>query len=220
MALEVFWGSGSAPAWRVLLALEIKRVRYESRLLSFSKGEHKSDEILRLNPRHKVPVIRDGDYSLYESLAILSYVDAKYPENPLFGMSPEDRGTIMRSIMEHECYGYPAIVGVTRPFLFGGAEKEGDAIWAAVPKLVDELQSLERQLSGDWLVGSRISAADVFVLPGIMTLQRALSKPDAKAFDFEFAPLSKHFPRIAAWVARMEKLPGYDRVYPPHWRET
>ena len=40
MALEVFWGSGSGPAWRVLLALAVKGVPYESRLLSFAKGEH------------------------------------------------------------------------------------------------------------------------------------------------------------------------------------
>ena len=41
MALEVFWGSGSPFSWRVLLALEYKRVPYESRLLQFAKKEHK-----------------------------------------------------------------------------------------------------------------------------------------------------------------------------------
>src|SRR3954449_5755277 len=56
MALEVFWGSGSGPAWRVLLALAIKGVPYESKLLSFAKREHKSEEILALTARGKVPV--------------------------------------------------------------------------------------------------------------------------------------------------------------------
>jgi len=40
MALEVYWGSGSPFAWRVLLTLEVKRLDYESELLEFSKGDH------------------------------------------------------------------------------------------------------------------------------------------------------------------------------------
>jgi len=47
-------------------------VPYESHLLSFSKGEHKAPELVGLNPRGKVPILRDGAYGLYESLAILT----------------------------------------------------------------------------------------------------------------------------------------------------
>ena len=80
MAIEVFWGSGSPYAWRVLLALEYKRLPYVSHLLQFSKQEHKSQEMLSLNPRGRVPVLKDGDYVCFESLAILYYLDLKYPE--------------------------------------------------------------------------------------------------------------------------------------------
>ena len=51
MALEIYWGSGSGPSWRVLLALAIKNLPYESHLLSFSKGEHKTPEMLAWNAR-------------------------------------------------------------------------------------------------------------------------------------------------------------------------
>ena len=85
MALEVFWGSGSGPAWRVLLALAVKKVPYESHLLSFSKGEHRSDAMMAISPRGKVPAIRDGAFTLSESLAIVTYLDRKYPSPPLFG---------------------------------------------------------------------------------------------------------------------------------------
>src|SRR5256885_521527 len=54
MAIEVFWGSGSPVAWRVLLALEYKRLPYVSHLLQFSKQEHKSPQMLALNPRGRV----------------------------------------------------------------------------------------------------------------------------------------------------------------------
>jgi Glutathione S-transferase, N-terminal domain len=54
MAIELFWGSGSPYSWRVLLALEFKRLRYESRLLDLSKLEHRSADMLKLNPRGRV----------------------------------------------------------------------------------------------------------------------------------------------------------------------
>ncbi len=50
----LYWGSGSIPGWRLQLVLEEKKISYESKLLSFDKNEHKSDEILKLNPRGQV----------------------------------------------------------------------------------------------------------------------------------------------------------------------
>jgi len=85
MALEIFWGSGSPFSWRVLLGAEIKGLAYESRLLEFSKGHMKTLEFLQMNPRGRVPVIRDDGFVLFESLPILEYLDAKSPEVPLFG---------------------------------------------------------------------------------------------------------------------------------------
>ncbi|MBV9621453.1 MAG: glutathione S-transferase N-terminal domain-containing protein, partial [Gammaproteobacteria bacterium] len=87
MAIEVFWGSGSPFAWRVLLALEHKRLPYVSHVLQFSKQEHKSPAMLAMNPRGKLPVLKDGDYVCFESLAILYYLERKYPAAPLFGQS-------------------------------------------------------------------------------------------------------------------------------------
>lgn len=220
MALDIFWGSGSGPAWRVLLALMVKGGPYESRLLSFSKREHKSPEVMALNPRGKVPVLRDGSYALYESLAILTYIDRKFPEPALFGTTAEDAGTIMRVVMEHACYGEPAVFAVARPFLAGTLDEDRDKVVAALPALREELGRIETQL-GDraWLVGGAISAADVFLHPGIKTLERAMGKPGADTIDHGLRPLARAYPKIAAWTARVESLPGYDKTYPPHWRE-
>lgn len=220
MALEVFWGSGSGPAWRVLLALAIKGVPYDSRLLSFSKAEHKTPELLAISPRGKVPIIRDGDFALNESLAILAYLDRKHPTPPLFGKSPEETGTIIRVIMDHEAYGAPAIQLVTRPLLFGKLDEQRAAVIEALPALRDELARLTKQLGArSFLVGDTISAADIFVFPMIKTIERALSKPGAETLDHGLRPLGGAFPEIAAWAARIEALPGYDATFPPHWRE-
>ena len=62
MAIELYWGSGSPFAWRVMLTLEVKGLAYESKLLEFSKGEHQTPAYLQLNPRGKVPTLKDGDF--------------------------------------------------------------------------------------------------------------------------------------------------------------
>uniref|UniRef100_A0A3Q3X253 GST N-terminal domain-containing protein n=1 Tax=Mola mola TaxID=94237 RepID=A0A3Q3X253_MOLML len=57
MAEDMFllWGSGSPPCWRVMIALEEKKLQgYKNKLLSFEKMEHKSQEVMEINPRRQV----------------------------------------------------------------------------------------------------------------------------------------------------------------------
>ena len=87
MAIDLYWGSGSPFSWRVLLALELKGLSYNSHLLHFDLQEHKAPQMLAMNPRGRLPVLRDGDYVVFESVAVLYYLDRKYPEPPIFGRS-------------------------------------------------------------------------------------------------------------------------------------
>ena len=113
MAMTLFWGSGSPFSWRVLLALEHKGLDYESQLLHFDKQEHQSPQMLKLNPRGRVPVLRDGDYVVFESIAVLYYLDVKYRHAPIFGTTPEEAGVIMRVILEFQAYAEPALAKIT-----------------------------------------------------------------------------------------------------------
>jgi len=154
MAIEVFWGSGSPYAWRVLLALEHKRLPYVSHVLQFSKQEHKSPHMLALNPRGRVPVLKDGDYVCFESLAILYYLDLKYPAPPIFGRSPEEAGTIMRVICEYQAYIEPHLNAITRAVFQGNADLGSDAITAAMHAAASEARTIEGRLSkSEWIVG-------------------------------------------------------------------
>lgn len=53
--MTVYWGAGSPPCWRVIIALEEKNLQgYNSKELSFQKGEHKGPEVMKINPRGQV----------------------------------------------------------------------------------------------------------------------------------------------------------------------
>jgi glutathione S-transferase len=221
MAIEVFWGSGSPFAWRVLLALEFKRLPYVGHLLQFSKQEHKSPHLLALNPRGRVPVLKDGDYVCFESLAILYYLERKYPQPPILGRTPEEAGTVMRVICEYQAYIEPNVTKIARAIFFEKADLGADEITAAMHAVASEARTIEARLSkSDWIVGDSYSAVDMVIFPGIQLLKRALEKPQAAALSSRFMPLEVNYPALGRWLARVAAQPGYERTYPPHWREN
>ena len=220
MALELYWGSGSPYSWRVQLALEYKRLPGESRLLQFSMQEHKSPPMLRMNPRGRVPVLKDGDYVVFESLACLLYLDRKHPEPPLFGRTAEEAGTIMRVICEYQAYAESHLMQIVQAVFFENIAERAEAVTHAMHIVAGEARTIEGRLSNsDWLVGEHLSAADLVVFPGIMLLLRAMDKREAGDLRSRFLPMETTYPAIARWIRRVEGLPGYDRTYPPHWRE-
>jgi glutathione S-transferase len=216
--LELYWGSGSPYAWRVMLALEVKKLPYTSHLLEFSKKQTKTPEFLALNPRGKVPLLKDGDFALGESLAIIAYLDRKTPEPPLFGRNAAEAGMTWRSISETTSYLEPLATRIVGPLFFNKSAENSDDINAAIAPLQDELKGLEKSLSRSrWLVGESISAADIVVYPVIENLLRAAGKDAAKDFELGLVPFER-YPALAGWRERIRALPGYDRTYPPHWR--
>lgn len=220
MAIEIHWGSGSPYSWRVLLALEYKRLAYDSRLLQFSKQEHKSPQLLRMNPRGRVPVLKDGDYVVFESLACLLYLDRKYPEHPLFGTSAEEAGTIMRVVCEYQAYAEQYVTQIVSAVFLDQLDQQAEEVTKAMHIVGGEARTIEGRLSkSDWLVGEQPSAADLTVFPGIMLLRRAMEKREAGDLRSRFLPMDSTYPAIARWIERMERMPGYERTYPPHWRD-
>jgi len=221
MALEVFWASGSTPAWRVLLTLAIKGAPYTSRPIRLLRREQRRPEFLAVSPRGKVPAIRDGDFTLHESIAIMAYLDRRFPDPPLFGESAEEHGRIHAAIAEHEAYFRPPMLEIVRPILYGGpgaVDRGAENIRAAAATLREEIGRLDAALAGRaWLVGERLTAADVAVYPGLQLVLRAAARPSAARLDLGLAPLAD---RVAAWCARIERIPGYDEAYPPTWREA
>lgn len=221
MTLEVFWFSGSAQSWRVLLTLEIKGVPYESRLLQAMQGEHKSPEHLALNPRGKVPVLRDGDFVMAESLAIMRYIEEKHPEPALFGGTREETARIAEAISEVECYFMPGFLGLVVPIVTGQVEGKTAELEAIAAALAPEIDRMERRVARDgWLALDRLSAADVATYPIFQALLRLTRSAAVEGVRFDLEPFEQRRPALADWIARIAALPGHERTYPPHWREA
>jgi len=218
MALTLYWASGSPFSWRILLALEHKRLPFESQLLHFDKQEQQSPQMLKMNPRGQVPVLKDGDYVVFESVAILYYLETKYPQIPLFGTTAEEAGVIMRVICEFQAYAEPSVQKIIRGVFADRVADDIDALTDAMHVVGREARTIEGRLSREeWIVGAHYSALDMVIFPWIQLLRRALDKPAARELGKRFLPMETNYPALARWIHRIEALPGYERTYPPHW---
>ena len=132
MAIDVYWSSGSPFCWRVLLALELKGLSYRSHLLHVDFQEHKAPQMLAMNPRGRLPVLRDNDYVVFESVAVLYYLDRKYPDPPIFGRSPEEGGVILRVIDEFQTYTEAELMRIIYSLRNGKGARMGDRITQAM----------------------------------------------------------------------------------------
>jgi glutathione S-transferase len=219
MAIDIYWGSGSPYSWRVLLALEYKQLPYNSHVLQFDKQEHQAPQMLAMNPRGRLPVVKDGDYVVFESLAVLYYLDLKYPQPPIFGRSPEEAGVIMRVINEFQAYTEERLMFIVNAIFQGRKQRLGEELTQAMHLVANEARTIEGRLSkSDWIVGESVSAADIAIYPCIRLLHRALQRPEAGELSRRFLPAVVHYPALARWMERVEGLPGYQRTYPPHWQ--
>lgn len=216
---EVYFISGSPPCWSVMLAMEIKELDYTQRRLGNTAGEQKSDEFLAVNPRGQVPVLTDGDVTVCETLAILSYLDARVPTPPLFGKTPVETARVWQIVSECDGNLRGPVGDISRPVFRGKGAEFADRIAAAAETVRHELSLLEARLAATpWLAGAKVSAADLIVYPVMMQLVRAAAREDEASLSLAIHPLDTHFPSLGAWAARIAGLPGYDTAYPPHWK--
>jgi glutathione S-transferase len=219
VAIELFTIGGSPFGWRVQLALEVKGLPYERRILEVSKNQHRTPAFLAINPRGQVPALRDGDLVVCESLAILAYLDRKHPSPSLFGATPPETAAVWQSIFDTATAFDRLGEDYTVPIYFGRAAQEAARVRAAATGLRASLARIDATLRDrTWLVGNAITAADVALYPTVKSVERASGKPGAVAFGLDFVRPADRYGSLARWMKRIEALPGYDRTYPPHWR--
>lgn len=220
MALTFYHGHGSPYSWRVWLALESKRIPYELKVLSFSAGDTRKPEFVAINPRHHVPTIVDDGFALWESTAILEYLDERFPSRgDTAGLYPggvRERARIRRLVREAEEYlGAEGLDPIMEEHFFkeGGAP-DAARVQQARTKLAEELRYFAGELRGKFLGGDTLCAADLVLYPYIGYVKRLTArKPELELT--ELLP-----PALAQWAGRIEALPYFDKTYPPHWRAS
>jgi len=212
MGLVFYYGSGSPYAWRVWLALEHKHIAYELRTLSFSAADQRKPEYLAINPRHKVPAIVEDGFALYESAAIVEYVDEKYPGPKLFPGDARQRALVRRMVQEADQYYAAVMQNLVDQVLFTAQQNwNAERIDEGRQALARELALWESLIRGDCLAGD-LSAADFTLYPLIaLSLRMDRKKPD-------LGVRSSIGPKISAWMTRVEGLPYFQTTWPPHWK--
>jgi len=212
--ITFYYGSGSPFAWRVWLALEHKNLAYDIREMSFSNGDLKKAAYLGISPRGKIPALEDDGFSLYESAAIVEYLEDQYPDSgaSLFPGDARSKARIRCLVNEADVYLDAVNRRLLQAVLFTKKEDWDEArISAGRIAVAAELSIFEDRLSGDYFAGE-ISAADFTIYPMIALLLRMdLRKP-----DLDMASLVG--PKMSAWMKRIEAMPIHAKTYPPHWK--
>ncbi len=123
-------------------------------------------------------------------------------------------------ICEYQSYAEEHIMRIIQAILFQGVEGRMEDIERVMASVLKEAATIENRLATSaWLVGEAFSAADIVVFPGIQMLLRSLERREAQELRARVLPLQSNFPAIAAWIGRIQALPGYERTVPPHWKE-
>jgi glutathione S-transferase len=183
---------------KVLVAVKEKGLAAE---LVPSNPSQPDAEFAAISPFHKIPAFRDGDFTIADSTAIVTYLDAKYPEPALLPPEPEARA---RAIWFEEVAdtvltpaGAPIVLNrFLRPMIFGTEGDEAAAL-AAEETIKRPLAYLESVAREGWL-GETFSIGDVAVASVIRTLGYARTELDAKTY-----------PRLSAWFGRVTARPGW-----------
>lgn len=178
---------------RPQLSLEEKKLDYEYVKVDLFKGEHKKPEYLAVNPRGQVPALVDGDVKIYESVAIVEYLEHRYPEPSLIPAEPKATAACFRLIGEFNQKLDPTnIFGSVK---FGG--KRRAELGDRVDKLLNECRIWEGYVGdGPYFTGEAFSIADIVVLPFFATIIDGLGLRQAD------------YPDLHAWYARCKARPS------------
>lgn len=190
---------GSPYGRAVLATLEEKGLPY--RFSALTPGALRSETYLSRHPFGKIPAIEHGDFCLYETQAILRYLDRLTPTPAL---SPTDVRALARmdQVMNiNDCYlfrGVSDVIAFQRvvgPKLMGLTPDEA-AIEAAMPRAHQVFAELAKLL-GDkpFFVGEKLSLADLMIAP---QLDFFVGTP-------EWTPLTQGIPKLAAWLSRINE---------------
>ena len=169
-----YWRSSAA--YRVRIALNLKGVDYESRPVNLLEGEQQSDEYRALNPQGLVPMLEIDGHRLTQSLAIINYLDVRYPNQPLIPASAAERAHVVAMALAVACDIHPLNNLRVLKYLkneLGHSQEEVDAWYAHwINEGLPALEALAAPKAGKFLFGDGPTGADVCLVPQLYNARR------------------------------------------------
>lgn len=196
------YGSPHSSAGRVYWMLEELGLSYERAPLDMSQKGHKNPDYLKLNPNGKVPCLVDGDYIIWESMAINQYLASKYNStSTLLPKNPEETGHIAQ-------WSYWAMLELQKPAVewfiqavFIPVEKKDPIIIERAQKALVPLVGILNQAleNKKYLVSERFTLADLHVASVVKV---------AAGLGFDLAPYSN----VQLWFKACQDRPAWHKV--------
>lgn len=187
---------------KVFLLLEEAKIAYDLKIVSLERREQRSPAFLAVNPSGRVPAIRDGDFSLGESNAILRYMVRRFCLDRLYPVGLEEQATV-------DMWWEFCSVHINRPLIDlawnllmakkFGSQPDHALIAKAEKNLARDLPVLERHLmSRNFLCGPEVTLADINLLPFASYARDVLPMRD--------------FPRFDRWIQTMSSRASWQTV--------
>jgi len=199
--LKLHYHPFSTFARRVRIALIEKNISAELVEVDMVARAHRSPAYLALNPYGRVPTLEEDGFVLYESTAILEYLEATHPAPPLVPADARGRALVSMHMKLCDLQLARQTGSIIFPKRFLPKERWDEAAMAQAKKEIDKhFAVVETQIAGkDWMVGDRYSLVEVCYTPFV-----------------EFLPLMEVEPppAVAAWVARMQARPSAQATAP------
>ncbi len=201
----------SSAAYRVRIALGLKGLRYEYVAIHLRKGEQGAAPYREMNPYELVPTLVDDRGTFTQSLAILEYLDERYPQPPLLPSAPEARARVRAIALAIACDIHPIDnLRVLRYLLrtIGASETAKDAWyrhWIDVGLTALEAQLAREPATGEFCHGRTATLADCCLVPQLANARRAGIPLDAYPTLTRIEAMCNALPAFAAAVP--EKQP-------------
>src|SRR5689334_6942682 len=176
--MQLYSFFNSSTSWRVRIALALKGLSYDYLAVDIRAGAHRApDYIGDINPSASVPAIVEGDLRLGQSLAIVDWLDQRYPDPPLIPLELDRRMRVLEFSYLIACDIHPVNnLRVLRYLqdVLGVAPNTKDAWYAHW--IAQGMAAAERLLTrygyGPWAFGAAPTLADCCLVPQIANAER------------------------------------------------
>jgi maleylacetoacetate isomerase/maleylpyruvate isomerase len=176
--MKLYNAARSSASFRVRIALNLKGVPFEYLPVVLSKNEQFKDAFRALNPAELVPVLVDGDTQLTQSLAIIEYLEERFPQPPLLPHEAELRAYVRAAALSIACEIHPLNNLRVLRYLVRDLKLSDEQKNTWYRHWVEQgLAQLEAWLvasgrTGRFALGDEVTLADVLVVPQIFNAQR------------------------------------------------